>query len=127
MVSAALVRTVVGGYLLGVAVEAPLLVAGLSRRHSLRRRAAAGVWLTGCTYPIVALVLPTLFAPTGSGLAYLVGAETFAPLAECGLFTLAFGRGEGGRGPFVRDLLAIVVANLASFAVGVALSKAGLW
>jgi hypothetical protein len=125
MVSAALIRSVVGGYLLGVAVEAPLLVAGLSRRHPLRRRAAAGLWLTGCTYPIVTLVLPTLFAPTGSGLAYVATAETFAPLAECGLFALAFGWGE--RGAFARDLLAIVFANLASFAAGVALTRAGLW
>lgn len=106
------------GYLFSVAIETPVLVFGLSPRHTLSRRLFAGLWLTACTYPIVALVLPTLFAGT-SRAAYLVVAETFAPAAECALFWLAFGeRSELGRRSMWRDFAAIVAANLASFAAG---------
>src|SRR5579885_2197690 len=106
------------GYLFSVAIETPVLVFGLSPRHTLRRRLFAGLWLTACTYPIVALVLPALFEGT-SRAAYLVVAETFAPAAECALFWLAFGeRSERGRRSMWRDFAAIVAANLASFAAG---------
>ena len=45
--------------------------------------------------------------------------ETFAPVAECTLFWLAFGsRQERFRPSMYRDLVAIVVANLASFLIG---------
>jgi hypothetical protein len=103
-------------YLLTVGVETPVLLAGLSRRHSWRRRVFAGLWLTACTYPVVWLVLPGLFAARW---AYLLAAETFAPAAECLLFWLAFVR--GGRPNLratARDLTAVVVANLTSFGVG---------
>ena len=112
------------GYLFSVAVETPILVLGLSPRHTLRRRLFAGLWLTACTYPVVALVLPPLFdgAPRA---AYLLAAETFAPAAECALFWLAFGqRSELGRRSawrdfsVWRDFAAIVAANLASFIAG---------
>jgi hypothetical protein len=76
------------------------------------------VWLTACTYPIVVLVLPLLFAPDQRCL-YLVVAETFAPVAECALFWLAFGnKEEVGKPSMWRDFLVIIVANLASFGVG---------
>ena len=48
---------------------------------------------------------------------YLVIAETFAPLAECILFRLAYGASED-RWQNYRDYAAIVVANLASFGAG---------
>jgi hypothetical protein len=49
----------------------------------------------------------------------IAAAETFAPLAELGLFRLAFpGQGSRSRRDDIRDGLAIVVANLASFGVG---------
>ncbi len=84
------------GYLLTVAVETPVLVLFLSKRHALRRRLFAGLWLTACTYPVVVLVLPPLFAGSTRA-AYLAVAEVFAPAAECALFWLAFGEGGGGR------------------------------
>jgi hypothetical protein len=106
------------GYLFTIAIETPVLLFGLSPRHSLRRRLFAGFWLTACTYPVVVLVLPPLFEDA-SRAAYLAVAETFAPVAECALFWLAFGdRSELGRRSMWRDFAVIVVANLASFIGG---------
>lgn len=102
------------GYLLTIAIETPVLLAGLSPKHPLRRKLAAGAWLTACTYPIVVLVLPILIRPY---VPYLVVAETFAPVAECVLFALAF----GNRDSRVRDCAAIVAANLLSFGLGLLL------
>lgn len=104
-------------YLLTVTVETPILSVGLSRRHPVRRRLVAGVWLTACTYPVVWLVLPGLFAERW---VYLLVAETFAPAAEGLLFWLAFVRGAPpDRRATLRDLAVVVLANLASFGVGV--------
>ena len=111
------------GYLLTVAVETPVLLLFLSRHHTLKRRLFAGLWLTACTYPVVALVLPLVFADA-SRAAYLLVAETFAPAAECALFYLAFG-GEEGRGVTWRDFAAIVAANLLSFLAGEVLNAYG--
>jgi len=106
------------GYLLTILIETPILCLGLSRRHPLKRKLFAGVWLTACTYPIVALVLPLFFSPDSRAL-YLVFAETFAPVAECILFWLAFGRQEEvDKVSMLRDFIAIIVANLASFGIG---------
>jgi hypothetical protein len=110
------------GYLLTILIETPVLLVGLSRGHSLKRKLFAGVWLTACTYPIVVLVLPLLFAPDQRFL-YLVVAETFAPVAECLLFWLAFGNREAdGARSMWRDFIAIIVANLASFGIGEAMN-----
>jgi hypothetical protein len=106
------------GYLLTILIETPILCVGLSSRHPLKRKLLAGVWLTACTYPIVTLVLPLLFAPDRRFL-YLVVAETFAPVAECALFWLAFGKEEEvGKASMRRDFIAIILANLASFGLG---------
>jgi len=106
------------GYLLTILIETPILVMGLSRRNPLKRKLFAGVWLTACTYPIVVLVLPLLFAPDRR-IFYLLVAETFAPVAECVLFWLAFGDQDAvGTGSMWRDFAAIIVANLASFGLG---------
>ena len=106
------------GYLATILVETPILLVGLSRRHPLKRRILAGIWLTACTYPIVTLVLPLLFSP-GSRASYLIVAETFAPAAECVLFWLAFGSyAEIGRASVWRDFFTIIVANLVSFGLG---------
>ena len=102
------------GYLLTILIETPILVIGLSKRHALRRRILAGIWLTACTYPIVILVLPLFFV---SRFKFLFVAETFAPVAECLLFWLAFWGADDVRSTS-RDFAAIVVANLASFGVG---------
>ena len=106
------------GYLLSILIETPVLLAGLSRRHSWGRKLFAGGWLTACTYPIVTLVLPLIFVDR-SRTVYLIVAETFAPVAECALFWLAFGSpAELGRTSMWRDFAAIVGANLASFLGG---------
>lgn len=99
------------GYLLTIAIETPVLVIGLAPRHTIARKLFAGAWLTACTYPIVVLVLPLLIARFGL---YLAVAETFAPVAECLLFWVAFRERE----TVVRDSAAIVAANLASFLIG---------
>jgi hypothetical protein len=109
------------GYLFSIAIETPILLIGLSPRHSWGRRLFAGVWLTACTYPIVVLVMaPLLQGDDGSGTAlYLLVAETFAPVAECALFWAAFGsREETWKWSMWRDFAAITVANLASFLLG---------
>ena len=100
------------GYLLTIAIETPILFFGLSPHHSSRRRIAAGIWLTACTYPIVVLVLPLLMINQSRAL-FLLVAEVFAPVAECVLFWLAFGKEATHR-----DLVVIVMANVASFLVG---------
>ena len=106
------------GYVFTILIETPILVIGLSARHSLKRRILAGVWLTACTYPIVVLMLPLFFADSSRRL-YLLVAETFAPVAECVLFWLAFGKdSELAQRSMWRDFAAIVLANLASFAGG---------
>ena len=97
------------GYLFTIAIETPILLFGLSRHHSIKRRLLSGIWLTACTYPIVVLVLPLLFV-NQSRAVFLLVAETFAPVAECLLFWSAFGKETKWR-----DFAVIVLANLASF------------
>jgi hypothetical protein len=134
------------GYLITIAIETAVLVALLSRRHPMRVRVFAGVWLTACTYPVVWLVLPPLFEAEERWL-YLLAAETFAPVAECAIFWLAFLRPlalreriasvdevwelpqqppAGNRAP-ARDFAVITLANLCSFGFGEVLNAAGLW
>ena len=100
------------GYLFTIAIEIPILFFGLSAHHSKLRRVGAGVWLTACTYPIVTLVLPLILVNESRAF-YLLVAETFAPVAECLLFWLAFGREARWR-----DFAVIVIANVASFLLG---------
>lgn len=111
------------GYVLTIALETPVLLLGLSARHSLSRRLLAGVWLTACTYPIVVIVLPLTVWPQFGELAYVACAEIFASIAEAWLFWQAFDRGQvrqpvGQRGDTWQDIAAIVLANLVSFVVG---------
>ena len=113
------------GYLLSILIETPILLIGLSKRHPIKRRLFAGVWLTACTYPIVVLVLPLILAGVSRAI-YLVVAETFAPVAECVLFWLAYGNREQlGTASMWRDFGAIIVANLASFLGGEVLNAYG--
>lgn len=120
-------RFFVPGYLLTILIETPILLIGLSPRHSIKRRVFAGVWLTACTYPIVVLALPVVFR-SSTRATYLIVAETFAPLAECALFWLAYGERELiGKVAMWRDFAAIIVANLASFIGGEILNAYGWW
>ncbi len=115
------------GYLVTILIETPVLLVGLTRKLSVRQRLLCGVWLTACTYPIVVLVLPTIFYGQ-SRMLYLAVAETFAPLAECLLFWLAFRRNDLlGRGDWIRCFAAIVVANLASFGIGEVMNHYRWW
>jgi hypothetical protein len=100
------------GYLFTIAIETPILFFGLSPHHSKSQRIAAGVWLTACTYPIVVLVLPLVMMDQSRTM-YLFVAEVFAPVAECLLFWLAFGKTARRR-----DFVVIILANLASFLIG---------
>ena len=111
-------RFLIIGYPFTILIETPILLIGLSRRHSFKQKLFAGVWLTACTYPIVVLVMPLIFA-NSSRTIYLIVAETFAPLAECALFWLAYGKAEElGKRSMWQDLATIVIANLASFLGG---------
>ncbi len=106
------------GYLVTILIETPILLIGLPRKLTLRHKLASGVWLTACTYPIVVIVLATMFYGHSRAM-YLLVAETFAPVAECFLFWLAFrGKGFLERGDWIRAFAAIVIANLASFGSG---------
>ncbi len=105
------------GYALTILIETPILCVCLSGEHSQKRRVLAGCWMTACTYPIVVLVLPAITHNYGI---YLAVAETFAPAAECVLFWIAF---APLRQP-VRDMLAIILANLASFGIGIGMQYA---
>jgi len=106
------------GYLFTIAIETPVLLLGLPTRITIRQRAWLGAWLTACTYPVVILVLPALFFGR-SRAAYLFVAETFAPVAECALFWLAFRREkEMTTSDWLRSMIVIVIANLASFGIG---------
>jgi 4-amino-4-deoxy-L-arabinose transferase-like glycosyltransferase len=113
------------GYLFTILIETPILLIGLSSRHPIRRRLFAGVWLTACTYPIVVLVMPLIFRDA-SRTVYLTIAETFAPVAECALFWLAYGKAEAlGKRSMWQDFGVIVIANLASFLGGEILNAYG--
>ncbi|HEY0349682.1 MAG TPA: hypothetical protein VGC60_16150 [Pyrinomonadaceae bacterium] len=113
------------GYPFTILIETPVLLLGLSQRHSIKRRIFAGVWLTACTYPIVVLVMPLMFGGVSRTI-YLAVAETFAPVAECVLFWLAYGKAEElGKRSMWQDFATIVIANLASFLGGEVLNAYG--
>lgn len=110
-------RFLPGGFLATVAIELPILMLGLSARHPWRRRVAAAVWLTACTYPCVVLVFPLVVPPAWGPGAALVAAEVFAFTAEVLLFRGVWGGGD--RRADFRDAAAIVAANAASCLTGI--------
>ena len=113
------------GYPFTILIETPILLISLSKRHSIKRRLFAGVWLTACTYPIVVLVMPLMLANVSRAI-YLAVAETFAPVAECILFWLAYGKAEElGKRSMWQDFAAIILANLASFVGGEVMTAYG--
>jgi len=113
------------GYLFTILIETPVLLVGLSPKVSFRQKLWCGVWLTACTYPIVILVMPAIFFGQSRAL-YLFVAETFAPVAECALFWLAFrNKSLLDAGDWVRCLITIIIANLASFGFGELMNRYG--
>lgn len=113
------------GYLFTIIIETSVLLVGLSPKVSLKQKLWCGVWLTACTYPIVILVLPAIFFGESRAL-YLSVAETFAPVAECFLFWVAFrGKDILIGGDWFRCFVAIVLANLASFGIGEIMNQFG--
>lgn len=106
------------GYLLTILVETPVLLFGLPTKISIKQRLFSGVWLSACTYPIVVLVLPMVFADRPRW-QFLTVAETFAPVAESVLFWAVFrGRIAISKLEWSISFFAIVLANLASFGIG---------
>jgi hypothetical protein len=102
-----------------VAIETTVLAVLLSPRHGWRVRLFAGMWLSACTLPVVWLALPDALPMTFSRAAVVAVAEVFALLTECGIFWWAFIRPRPpDRRATIRDLVAIVAANLASFVTG---------
>ncbi len=106
------------GYLATVAIELPILYLGLSPSHSRSERVQAGFMLTAFTYPVVVLVLPATILPSFGRAAYLLVAETFAPLAEVLFFRFITNQRCWVKPD--RDAWTIVAANLLSFALGAA-------
>lgn len=106
------------GYLTTILIETPVLLFGLSPKLSFKQKLACGIWLTACTYPVVVLILPAAMQDFSRN-TYLAVAETFAPVAECILFWLAFrGKNLLETKDWIRSFIAIVVANLVSFGIG---------
>jgi hypothetical protein len=106
------------GYIFTILIETPVLLFAMSRKVAMRQRLWLGVWLTACTYPIVILFLPAIFYGSSRAL-YLLVAETFAPVAECALFWLAYrSRQDFAVRDWIQCFIAITVANLASFGLG---------
>lgn len=103
------------GYLVTILIETPILLIGLGRKFTFKKKLFAGIWLTACTYPIVVIVLPAVFLGSPRWL-YLTVAEVFAPVAECLLFWLAFRGTEAVS--WARTFAVIILANLASFGLG---------
>ena len=111
------------GYLVTILIETFVLLFGLPPKLSFKQKLTCGIWLTACTYPIVVLVMPLIFAER---LTYLIVAETFAPLAECFLFWLVFrSKDLLETKDWIRSFIAIIAANLASFGIGEILIQYG--
>ena len=113
------------GYLLTILIETPILFLGLPASLTRQQKLLCGVWLTACTYPVVVLVLPAIFfgMPRWQ---YLAVAETFAPVAEWFIFWVAFrSKGLLDMNGWIRSLVTIVIANLASFGAGEVLNYFG--
>ena len=109
------------GYAATILIETPILLWGLSRRHSWKKKIGSSLWLTACTYPIVVLVMPLLILRPWGLTAYILIAETFAPAAECALFRATDTQYDFRSSLTLsrwRDAGAIVLANLASFLIG---------
>ncbi len=121
--SADLWRFLIPGYFFSIAIETPVLLIGLSRPHSFKRRLVAGFWLTACSYPIVVVAMPLVIGFNSPY--YIPIAETFAALGEAALFALAFHTPEIKRADRIRDWIAVIAANLCSYLIGTVFTSHG--
>ncbi len=120
-------RMVVMGYLLTISIETPVLVVGLGNRYSMKEKLFAGAFLTGFSYPFVAVFFPLIWNPYTQYSIYVTVSEIFAPLSECLLFALLFQRRKTLRGrEKVMDLVIVVLANLVSYVSGEIMKACGL-
>ncbi len=111
------------GYLVTIAIETPVLLLCLSKRHSTKEKILAGISLTAFTYPFVVLIFPVLLWEPFGRLTYLIIAEIFAPVAECLLFYWLWIRLNEEKKvsipflnrPNMQDFSCIILANLCSF------------
>ncbi|MCA9081701.1 MAG: hypothetical protein KDA58_14160 [Planctomycetaceae bacterium] len=101
---------------LSVAIETLVLLVGLSKEHRFKDRMTAGITLTCCTYPLVAMALPLLLMRAMGRLPFLLTVEPVAVLIEILLFSWAFEKPE--QPTRIRNGLVICLANAASFTVG---------
>ena len=106
------------GYIATVAIELPVLMWGLSDRHSKSTKLTSGLLLTGFTYPIVVLVLPVIVSVLWGQTVYLVIAETYAPIVEVLFFRFMTSKKLFAKPD--RDAVVIILANVLSFLVGAA-------
>lgn len=122
-----IIFALITGYTLGVMLETPVLLAGLSACHSFKTKLKAGFLLTACTYPFVVIVMPRLINPDLHNTMYLAVTETLVPIAECAIFWFVFHRGMQvnsngsvavSRNVMIRDFAVITAANLFSFGIG---------
>ena len=111
-------QTLPWAYLFTIAIESAVLWFALSRQHPAGRRLFAGVWLTACTFPVLWIALPAVMYPQSPRWLLVLVGEAFVFAAECVLFWFAFDRGRSSRRDTLRDILAVVLANLASFLLG---------
>ena len=112
---------------LTVLFEGVVLWFALDGRHDRGTKLLAAWWLSACTLPIVHYVFPMLAQVGWPRWAWVTCAELFAPAAECALFsTLVSAQSGGERRASTRDMLAIVMANLASFGLGELLRFSGM-
>lgn len=113
------VAFLVVGYVITVALEAPVLWWGLSRHHGRSTKLLAIFGLTAATYPGVVLALPPLLVRRFGYAGYVTVAEVFAAVAEALIFHLVIATDhKHSRRYQVRDAVVVVVANVVSFSIG---------
>lgn len=114
-------------WLLTVLIEGAVLWFALEPGYPPRLKLRAAWWLSTCTLPLVHFVFP-LAADFGvPRWIWLSTAEIVAPLAECLLFrALVRHDTRGAMRATLRDMVAIVLANLASLGIGVWLAATGV-
>lgn len=120
-------RIALTGYLLTISIETPVLVFGLGNRYTLKEKLFAGAFLTGCSYPFVAIVFPMIWNPYNDYSTYVTISEIFAPVSECIIFALLFQRRKLMSSRLrAQELAVVIAANLVSYLSGELMKAAGM-